>query len=304
MKLSAYIMIFLLTGLTITFLSPVFSWGNGGLTTDLDNPKYGSHDWFAQHALDFLPDEEKSYLQNNLNDYLLGTEMPDNSNLIGGLNDKTFHHVYYNDDRSLQDDIGATRTQSEFLRTIHYLNFNEEKLAARSAGVMTHYIADLSVFAHTMGAVTVWGSETHHSDFENYVGTRTTSYDSVFNSVLVFDGSLDTITGYDAAIQMGLTSTFGDGSKIQSNVWMDTNYDWSSQTFEDSATANMNKAVNLLADMLHTIYVTANVGSGITPDHILISEVYYDTSGTDSVEEYVELYNPLASSLDISGWKL
>ena len=39
-------------------------------------------------------------------------------------------------------------------------------------------------------------------------------------------------------------------------------------------------------------------------DHIIISEVFYDTPGRDSVEEWIELYNPTASSVDLSGWTL
>ena len=39
-------------------------------------------------------------------------------------------------------------------------------------------------------------------------------------------------------------------------------------------------------------------------NHIIISEVYYDTVGTDSKEEWVELYNPTNSSVDLSGWTL
>jgi len=39
-------------------------------------------------------------------------------------------------------------------------------------------------------------------------------------------------------------------------------------------------------------------------NHIIISEVYYDTVGTDSKEEWVELYNPTTSSVDLSGWTL
>ena len=38
--------------------------------------------------------------------------------------------------------------------------------------------------------------------------------------------------------------------------------------------------------------------------NVLISEVFYDTPGTDSVEEWVELYNPTAQSIDLSGYTL
>ncbi len=40
------------------------------------------------------------------------------------------------------------------------------------------------------------------------------------------------------------------------------------------------------------------------PQNLLISEVFYDTPGTDSDEEWIEIYNPTASSVDLSTYKL
>ena len=41
------------------------------------------------------------------------------------------------------------------------------------------------------------------------------------------------------------------------------------------------------------------------PDHIVISEVLYDPSGNpDTGKEWIELYNPTARAMDISGWSL
>jgi|GEM_PF-2070390 len=39
-------------------------------------------------------------------------------------------------------------------------------------------------------------------------------------------------------------------------------------------------------------------------DHILISEVFYDTPGSDAVEEWVELYNPTNTAISIGGYSL
>lgn len=36
--------------------------------------------------------------------------------------------------------------------------------------------------------------------------------------------------------------------------------------------------------------------------HLLFSEVYYDTNGTDAEEEWLELYNPTGHSINLSGW--
>lgn len=37
---------------------------------------------------------------------------------------------------------------------------------------------------------------------------------------------------------------------------------------------------------------------------VVFSEVFYDTPGTDSVEEWIELYNNSSQTVDISGWKI
>lgn len=49
-----------------------------------------------------------------------------------------------------------------------------------------------------------------------------------------------------------------------------------------------------------------NDGSGgiSDPATVKVSEVYYDTVGDDNAEEYVELYNPSSTTIDVSGWTL
>jgi hypothetical protein len=73
---------------------------------------------------------------------------------------------------------------------LNFLKNQDYADAAKAAGTMTHYIADVAVFGHVMGASTPWGSETHHSDYENYVNARTASYSGSFNTYLSYDGSL------------------------------------------------------------------------------------------------------------------
>jgi beta-lactamase superfamily II metal-dependent hydrolase len=43
---------------------------------------------------------------------------------------------------------------------------------------------------------------------------------------------------------------------------------------------------------------------GTPPPKVVFSEVYYDTIGTDSAEEWIELYNDSVVTMDISGWTI
>jgi hypothetical protein len=301
------------TVVAISFAIVLLAWtggaegfSNGGLSDDPSSPKYGTHDWFAEHALDFLPSEEKAYLLEFKEAYIFGTELPDNGDPEAGLNDKSYHHVYFYSDGSLQDDVGSRRAWSEFNRTINLLNYGERELAARHAGIMSHYMADVTIFAHVMGQSTDWGAEedAHHSGFETYINERTSTYESTLNQALVFDGALTDTDAYEATLAIGYNTTFGDGASTEQCTWMNSNYDWDDHVFSGSANASINRGVNLLADVLHTISLRAGTGNVEPADHVLITEVYYDTPGTDSVEEYVELHNPTANSVDIGGWKL
>ena len=78
---------------------------------------------------------------------------------------------------------------------------------------MTHYISDMAVFGHVMGASTSWGAELHHSDYEDYVQNRTNSYTDEFNIFLAFDGILSTRSAYDAALLLAHDSTFDAGGQ-------------------------------------------------------------------------------------------
>jgi hypothetical protein len=39
-------------------------------------------------------------------------------------------------------------------------------------------------------------------------------------------------------------------------------------------------------------------------NHLLVSEVFYDSPGSDAAEEWIELYNPTGSQVDLNGYKL
>ena len=245
----------LLFGASVSFVA-VFGWSNGGYSDDPSNPKYGTHDWIAQHALDWLPLDEKQFILNNIANYLYGTELPDNGTIPDGVGDKGRHHVYYFANGSLQEDDSADRAREEYINATNLLKAGNLTGAVRRLGMVCHYISDLAVFGHVMGSETDWGSEsdTIHSNYESYVNGRTNSYDNDFNTYLVFDGVLSIISAYDASLQLAYDTTFDVDGDLTC-VWMNQNYDWSNPIFKNRCGESLNLTVNLIADVLHTFYV-------------------------------------------------
>jgi hypothetical protein len=252
-----------------------WAWSNGGYSSDPADPDYGTHDWIAEHALDWLPAEEKQYMLGNLAAYLYGTELPDNGGAPDGIGDSLInHHIYYDSAESMTDDAAAVRASTEYNDTLAYLKANDYANASKNAGIMTHYIADMAVFGHVMGASTDWGNETHHSDYENYVNVRTSNYTAEFNSFLSFDGNLDAISAYEAAKKLAYDTTFDVDGPLNC-TWMDQNYDWNNPTFKNRAGESLNLAVNYVADVLHALYLEANMPG----EHYLLVPHYYQTKG-------------------------
>ena len=254
-RIISYVLLALLLTLAITsaLVKNGVAWSNGGYSSDPNNPDYGTHDWIAQHALDWLPDKEKWYIYDNLAAYLYGTEFPDNGQVSDGIGDTALHHVYFDRGGDLTDDAAAVRAETEFTNTLNVLSAKDYKNASKFAGIMTHYIADLAVFAHVMGAGTDWGKEKHHDDFENGANGYTSSYNSWFTRFLVFDGSLIEISAYDAAVNLARDTTFDNVTDTA--VWMDQNYNWNNQAFMNRVGESLNLAVNYVTDVLHTLYV-------------------------------------------------
>lgn len=239
----------------------VGAWGNGGYSTDPYNPKYGTHDYLLEHALNMLPSAEKSVVVHSLQLALYGTELPDSPNGIG---DTTKHHVYYSSAGQLEDNASANRAQQEYDLALSYLENGDWTNADEHIGAMSHYVVDSVVFGHVMGASTDWGAEVNHSAYESYVQGKTTSYtSSVFDGYIVYDGSLTGVSAYDAVTSLAYAATFGSGD-IKSCTWMDNNYSWTNSTFKNSAGTSMNLAVNYLAEVLHKLYLDYSPGNTTT----------------------------------------
>jgi hypothetical protein len=246
----------LLSGATSS--SYVYGWSNGGFSADPANPKYGTHDWIAQHALDWLPTDEKQFIVDNLAVYLYGTELPDNSGAPDGIGDTSLHHVYYFANGLVQDDASAVRAQEEFIKAVDSYVAGDVASAVKILGVVSHYVSDVAVFGHVMGSATDWGNEMHHSDYEAYVEIRTDNYSDEFNDFLAFDGSLSVVSAYNATMTLAYDTTFDLNGNL-SCVWMDQNYNWSDSVFRNRCGESLNLAVNTVADVLHTFYVNVAV---------------------------------------------
>lgn len=269
-KIISIIAIFLFGSLVASCVGSVQGWSNGGYSTDPSHPDYGTHDWIAQHALDWLPTQEKKYIIDNLADYLYGTELPDNNNAVapGHIGDTVKHHVYFWANGSLQDDVAADRAAEEYQIALNLLSAGNFSGAALTAGIMSHYIADVAVFAHVMGTNTDWGAESgnNHPNYESFVDTRTNSYSDTYNSYLLFDGALSTASAYDAAKNLAFDTTF-DGGGIYNCVWMNSNYDTSNSNspYWIRAGESLNLAVNAVTDTLHTLFISSSIQPSPTP---------------------------------------
>lgn len=260
-------------------LQPAFCWSNGGYSADPANPDYGTHDWIAQHALDYLPAEEKLYITDNLQLYLFGTELPDLPRSQGGIGDTTKHHIYYSAEGILTDDASAKRAQTMYNEALGDLEVGNFTGAAEAAGVLTHYIADMAVFGHVMGASTAWGTEVHHSDYETYVNSQTGAYSVSFSSYLQFDGVLADLSAYDAAKNLAYNTTFGDEG-LYGCTWMDQNYGWNNAVFSGRCGESLNLAVNAVADVLHTLYMAWAPAATPTPSPTAMGTPTPDVSPT------------------------
>ena len=107
------------TVLLVSFsAASVSGWSNGGYSADAGHPDYGTHDWIAEHALEWLPQQEKQFLLDNKASYLYGTELPDNNRAPDGVGDTTKHHVYYFANGSVQDDAAAVRAREEYANAV------------------------------------------------------------------------------------------------------------------------------------------------------------------------------------------
>ena len=239
---------------------PAWAWSNGHYITDLNNPDYGygTHDWIAERALDWLPQNEKALILTYRAWYLYGTELPDNHNAIAGdgIGDQTCcHHVYFFKNQTLQDGVEATRASAMGTLASEALSRHDYANASKWTGAMSHYISDLASFGHVLGVVTEWGAEPEsvHRNYEDHVQTLTDVPGEAVISVS-FDGMLSPTSAYDAALALARDTTFDLSGHGRTAVWMNQTNSWSNRDFTDRAYQSIDLAVNYVAEAVHAVW--------------------------------------------------
>lgn len=225
----------------------VYGWSNGGYSTSPSNPAIGTHDWIVEKAVDLLPSNEAQVFKDHMNWLKYGTELPDRPVSMGGFRDTFNHHVYFDEQHKVFDDSAALRANETYDQALNLLKQGNFSGGVMFAGVTSHYISDLAVWGHVMGADTPWGKETHHSDYENYV----TEHQFLFEDDISLIEPLYRISAYQATLDLASDTMFNEPNA----TYMDANYDWNDPQFKNRVGESLNLAVNYVANVLHTLWL-------------------------------------------------
>lgn len=259
---TAIFTLILIFSLSIVGIDPAYAWVNGGQSIDPDNPKYGSHDFILDKAIDLLPPAMINKIDRTAAFY--GTEIPDYDTCLYCIGDGGNHEIYYHTDESIHKDDAAIRAKEEGeLAIIAYQEGDMYNFSLR-IGSMAHYMSDPSAYAHTLGSRSDWGDNLPglHGEYENYAencflkNRNCLSNSIIYRHNIVYDGNYDNISPYDGALKIAYDTTFDTFSRKHTNVWMRDNFDWGDEEFVDRHKESINYNVNILADTIYTMIKT------------------------------------------------
>lgn len=97
------------------------------------------------------------------------------------------------------------------------------------------------------------------ASIEDWVLANTCDYGAPFKDCLSFDGQLEHVSPYDATLRLAYDTTFDPSGPGRTAKWMDDNYNPSSLVFRDRVCQSLNLAVNLVADLIYSVAVDANI---------------------------------------------
>jgi len=143
----------------LAVLSTAAAWGNG--MSVYDNPQfadapnqwikssmYGTHDYLAQLALNFLPADEKAWIQNQT--YFYGTELPDSGGMDESIGDRNAQYVRFSANGAVTDDLLAQRAMKHNEYLINSLTSGTTVTASKWAGVIASYVSDAGLFSRVI----------------------------------------------------------------------------------------------------------------------------------------------------------
>lgn len=227
----------------VAFMQPVTTWSNGSYANNSSSYSYSSHysthDWVAEAALEGLVAVDAgnwNWLIDRKSIFLVGTEAPDNSGVsmtldgtsVSGFGDTTMHHIYYNSDGTISnnEDDAATRAKWCGDQADAAMDAQKRDLAAFYLGAMTHYIADMGVFAHVAEnnvAPDYINFDLNHATFEDRVETRTNNHDDRQEFFRISSFTVTSKTPYNAAKDLGW-DTYKDPATSYGSVWLHNNW--------------------------------------------------------------------------------
>ncbi|RLI65275.1 MAG: hypothetical protein DRO88_04995, partial [Promethearchaeia archaeon] len=223
----------------------VQGWKNGSYANnpaDFDcNTDYGSHDWIADAILDYLLEinaNRWNWLDERREIYYVGTEAPDNSKVsfiadgqtLSGFGDTSLHHIYFYENGTVFENEDDSAIRAKLCADWAEVSINEEKWdsAAFYLGALTHYIADMSMYAHVTDndvAPYYLNFDEHHSTIEGYVNTRTNEFDDCeeFFQLKINITQIIPQSAYNATVALAW-DTFADPNPSKSfsrdSIWL------------------------------------------------------------------------------------
>ncbi|MBS7622672.1 zinc dependent phospholipase C family protein [Candidatus Bathyarchaeota archaeon] len=254
-----------LVSLLLFPVSIVDGWSNGGYSANPSTPAVGTHDWIVEKAVALLSADESIIWKDNMNWLKYGTELPDRPRAQGGYEDMFNHHVYFDEQQRVIDDAAAVRANETYQEALGLLRRGNFTGGVMVAGAMSHYISDVAVWGHLMGANTPWGVEKHHEDYENYV----TEHMFLFDRSVRLLSPLKRTSAYQATLDLASDIMFNEPNA----TWMDSNYDWNNERFRERVSGSLNLAVNYVANVLHTLWLDAGQPIPEFPEHPTVTSI-------------------------------
>jgi len=251
----------------LVLIMPAYGWGNG--LSFFDDPiytddinfwqrttMYGTHDYLAEYALEFLPEEEKEWISQKY--YYYGTELPDGSTLFDEhLSNYVAQHLEFDQLGNVVDDSLADMAMRPYDSAVNSLSDGKTGTASTRVGTINAYIQNAGLFSRVITAK-------NGANFEGFILPKTDivypsdEFEDLFGYYIEFDGALETISPYDAIMRIGRGTYMGKKDGTCSAQWMDDNYDTENAEWIACAGRNFNNIINAEADVLHTIYMAAN----------------------------------------------